>query len=64
MAGSWNGTQYFGDATNETVVGTAADEVIWADLGMDNISGLGGNDRLMAGWTATPSLGVPAMPTV
>ena len=64
MAGSWNGTQYFGDATNETVVGTAADEVIWADLGMDNISGLGGNDTIDGGLDSAPSLGVPAMPTV
>ena len=28
MAGTWSGTHYFGDDTNEVITGTAADETI------------------------------------
>jgi Ca2+-binding RTX toxin-like protein len=49
MAGSWNGDNYFGDDTNETVAGTAANNIMYGGLGDDNLSGLGGNDTLIGG---------------
>ena len=49
MAGTWSGTHYFGDDTNEVITGTAADETIDAGLGTDVITAGGGNDTVDSG---------------
>ena len=49
MAGSWNGTQYIGDATRETVNGTVANESIFGDDGADQLFGGDGNDYIDGG---------------
>ena len=49
MAGSWNGTQYIGDATNEAVTGTPASESFFGAEGDDQLFGVGGNDYIDGG---------------
>jgi trimeric autotransporter adhesin len=49
MAGTWYGTSYSGDGTNETVKGTSADESIRGEDGQDTLSGGGGNDWIEGG---------------
>ena len=49
MAGSWNGTQYIGDATSETVNGTVANESIFGYDGADQLFGGDGNDYIDGG---------------
>ncbi len=49
MAGSWDGTSYSGDDTDETVSGTDADETIGTWLGRDVIYAGGGNDTVDGG---------------
>ena len=49
MAGSWNGNQYTGYGSAETVIGTGADEVIDTYLGNDLIRANGGLDTVDSG---------------
>ena len=49
MAGSWNGLNYTGDATNETVFGTGANEGIFGAEGDDQLFGGGGDDAISGG---------------
>lgn len=49
MAGSWFGTQYYGDETNETLVGGGLSEVIYGAEGDDALHGGGGDDHIYGG---------------
>jgi Ca2+-binding RTX toxin-like protein len=48
MAGTWTGTTYSGDDTNEAVKGTTANEMISGRGGSDTLKGGGGNDQIYA----------------
>lgn len=49
MAGSWNGTQFNGDDTNDDATGTQANEALWGNRGDDVLRGEGGNDFIDGG---------------
>ena len=49
MAGSWNGTTFFGDSTNDTATGGDAAEGIYGGAGSDALTGGGGNDYIDGG---------------
>lgn len=49
MAGTWNGTTFNGDDTNDVATGTVANERLFGNKGDDNLNGAGGDDVIDGG---------------
>src|SRR5688572_17528824 len=49
MTGTWNGTSYIGDDSNDLATGTDANNGMWGNKGDDNLNGAGGDDNIDGG---------------
>jgi Ca2+-binding RTX toxin-like protein len=49
MTGTWNGTSYVGDDSNDVATGTDAANAMFGNKGDDNLNGAGGNDDINGG---------------